>query len=1173
MSQPHQRDRAASGRSSSRVRCGIAAGFAAAVLCFAAAGFARAQDIAAAAIGPVARAQIAALLAEKEARTPAQQKIDSRLLLTIDARRPLARFPVLHSLARPLPEADGRLIVDIDLFDGDAVAEVVAVLEQAGAEIVSTSARFRAIRARVDPRELEAVAAAPNVRFIQSRQEFDTNKNTTSEGDVTHRADLARSTYGYTGAGQKVCAISDGVDSLAGRQATGDLPAVVDILPGQAGSGDEGAAMLEIIHDLAPGARLGYATAVGGLAAFAQNVLDLADPAKGACGIIVDDISYSVESPFQDGAVAQAVNTVTAAGVAYFSSAANSGNLDSGNSGVWEGTFNAPGALTSGLIPGHVLHEFAAGVTQNVALDTAPHVALHWADPAGASTTDYDLYVLNATGTAILASSTNTQNGTQNPFEYTGASGTYPAGSRVIIAKKNGEPDRMFWMNWYRGELTHGTAGATKGHSAASNAFSVAATPVNAPGPYPGTFSGTDMVETFSSDGPRRIFFDFAGNLLPGAPAGNFTSSGGVERLKPDITAADGVATSTSGFNPFFGTSAAAPHAAAIAALLKQAFPAWTLAQLRTALTTSAIDIQGPGWDRNSGAGIVMPQAALLANAAPPIAGLLVSAAAPAEVNGNGNGLLDAGEDWKFDITLANIGGVAGSGIVATLVSNTSGVVVTSPPVSYPAIAVNASAANPAGTPFRFSAFNLPCGQDIRFTLSVVTAQSAAPQAFELLLPAALGAPLTFSYTGPSVAIPDGIGANQAGATATVNLPVAGVPAAIGDVDLRIDGLAACTPNNAANAGIDHAYVGDLVVGLRAPDATLVNAIDRINRGGTQGPNLCNATLDDQSAGPALGAATSAAAPFAGSWTAASPLAAFRGLGANGTWQLRATDFYDLLTGHINRFSVIIRPFACAPASRTVTMTAAKSVTGTFAPGGAVVYIVTLTNTGNGVQADNPGDEYVDVLPGQLTLTPGATWAGKGTLTTSGNTVRWNGALNVGESVVLTIAATVKPGAAGLTVTSQGTAAYDANHDGANDTNLLTDDAGAGGAADPTVFAVSGVPANLDVDGNGSYDALTDGLMLLRYLFNLTGPPLVSSALGEGAQRIDAPVVLAYLTSIRALLDVDDDGTPDALTDGLLILRYLFGLRGAALINNAVTPGAPRSLEPDIVLYLQGLTP
>ena len=373
MSQPRQRGTGASGRSSSRIRGVIAA----AAIWLTGAGSAQAQDLAADAIGPVARAQIAALLAEKDARTPAQQKIDSRLLLAIDARRPLARFPVLHSLARPLPEADGRVVVDIDLFDGDALADVVAVLAQAGAEIVSTSARFRAIRARVDPQELETVAAAPNVRFIQSRQEFNTNKNTTSEGDVTHRADLARSTYGYTGAGQKVCAISDGVDSLAGRQATGDLPAIVDILPGQAGTGDEGSAMLEIIYDLAPGARLGYATAHGGVAAFAQNILDLADPAMGACSIIVDDISYTVESPFQDGAVAQAVNTVTAAGVPFFSSAANSGNLDSGNSGVWEGTFNAPNGLTNGLIPGHVLHEFAPGVTQNVTLDTAPHVALH----------------------------------------------------------------------------------------------------------------------------------------------------------------------------------------------------------------------------------------------------------------------------------------------------------------------------------------------------------------------------------------------------------------------------------------------------------------------------------------------------------------------------------------------------------------------------------------------------------------------------------------------------------------------------------------------------------------------------------------------------------------------------------------------------------------------------
>src|SRR5262249_35797900 len=153
---------------------------------------------------------------------------------------------------------------------------------------------------------------------------FDTNKLTTSEGDTTHRANTVRSTLGYSGNGQKVCVLSDGVDSRFALQSTGDLPPILDILPGQTGNGDEGSAMLEIIFDLAPGAKLGFATAEGGLASFAQNILDLGNPAKGNCNVIVDDVSYPDEPVFQDGIVAAAVNTVTAAGVLYFSSAGNS---------------------------------------------------------------------------------------------------------------------------------------------------------------------------------------------------------------------------------------------------------------------------------------------------------------------------------------------------------------------------------------------------------------------------------------------------------------------------------------------------------------------------------------------------------------------------------------------------------------------------------------------------------------------------------------------------------------------------------------------------------------------------------------------------------------------------------------------------------------------------------
>ena len=132
-----------------------------------------------------------------------------------------------------------------------------------------------------------------------------------SEGDLTHGAAEARGFFGTTGAGVKVGVISDGVASLAALQASGDLPDV-QVLPGQAGSGNEGSAMLEIVHDLAPEADLAFATANPNEAQLAQNILDLA---AAGCNVIVDDVIYLDESPFQDGPVAQAVNSAASAGI------------------------------------------------------------------------------------------------------------------------------------------------------------------------------------------------------------------------------------------------------------------------------------------------------------------------------------------------------------------------------------------------------------------------------------------------------------------------------------------------------------------------------------------------------------------------------------------------------------------------------------------------------------------------------------------------------------------------------------------------------------------------------------------------------------------------------------------------------------------------------------------
>ena len=125
--------------------------------------------------------------------------------------------------------------------------------------------------------------------------------------------------------------------------------------------------------------------------------------------------------------------------------------------------------------------------------------------------------------------------------------------------------------------------------------------------------------------------------------------------------------------------------------------------------------------------------------------------------------------------------------------------------------------------------------------------------------------------------------------------------------------------------------------------------------------------------------------------------------------------------------------------------------------------------------------------------------------------------------------------------------------------------------ADPG--ACGGIAATLDIDNSGHYDALTDGLLVLRYLFGLSGAALTNSALAAGAKRTDPVDVATYMNNIRPLLDVDANGQADALTDGLLLLRYLFGLRGNALIAAAIGPGAARNTAPLVEAYLQSVMP
>ena len=559
-------------------------------------------------ISETALQQIRALWEEKAARTAVQHKIGSHLLYAVKQQRGEAIADGAPALRPALAvDASNRVLVDIAAPVGDPVASTIG---QLGGEVVHAFPRYAAIRAWLPVDALEIIAALPDVRSIRRAAEPRHRQLTRSEGDIAERANLARSAFGIDGGGVKVGVLSDSIDFLSTVHATGDVGAVT-VLPGQSGIDTcppagtspctgEGTALLELVWDLAPGASLYFATADGGDAAMATNIQALR---AAGCDIIADDIAYLDEPVFQDGVIAQAVNTVTTDGALYVSAAGNGGNDDDDTSGTWEGDF----AASSTTVPvsgggSEVLHDFGGGnlldqiTTQ---LNPGGFVMLQWSDAFGASANDYDLFLLNAAGTAVIAASTDTQNGSGDPFEGIDTSAIRNTnGLQLVIGQFSGAT-RFLHLDTNGGGLAIHTAGEIYGHPTAANALSVAAVSaarLTVP------FTSNAVVEPFSSDGPRRIFYQPDGT--PTTP-GNFLSTGGTVRQEPVAAAADGVAVSTPDFNPFYGTSAAAAHAAGIAALVKSANPALSAAQVQTILTSTALDIEAPGIDRDSGSGIL----------------------------------------------------------------------------------------------------------------------------------------------------------------------------------------------------------------------------------------------------------------------------------------------------------------------------------------------------------------------------------------------------------------------------------------------------------------------------------------------------------------------------------------------------------------------------------------
>jgi subtilisin family serine protease len=476
-------------------------------------------------------------------------------------------------------DAGGRVQVDVSVVDTSDAA--LSALRQHDLDIEIVNVDLGIVEGWVPVAHLEALAAEPIVSKVRPPSYASRRTGSvTSQGDAIHRCNAARA-GGITGAGVTVGVISDGVSGLAASQASGNLGAVSVLSPG---SGDEGTAMLEIVHDCAPGAALAFSTGAPTSLAFISAVSGLR---SAGARIIVDDLGFYGEPFFEDGPVA-ASDRVAGAAVLRVSAAGNDRKAH----------YRSPfvPSLFDPEVPG-TRHDFGGGDTLmrfDVPGGTVATVILQWANRFGAAGDDYDLCVRDTGGT-LVGCSVDVQDGNDDPIEALDLTCSAPAGSscagdvQVTLFSGVARTLELFCLRCQLAEFAV-PAGSIVGHPGGPEVLAVAAAPASNPA----------IIEPFSSAGPAAIQFP--------APA---------SRPKPDLTGIDGVTTSRPGFAPFFGTSAAAPHVAAVAALVYQKNGTLTPAQARAILTASAVNLLGAGFDADSGFGRADAVNALAATALP----------------------------------------------------------------------------------------------------------------------------------------------------------------------------------------------------------------------------------------------------------------------------------------------------------------------------------------------------------------------------------------------------------------------------------------------------------------------------------------------------------------------------------------------------------------------------
>src|SRR5215472_7463475 len=281
--------------------------------------------------------QIATIQQIKQNFTPAQNKMDSALAFaSVGQKSPAMVSAFSTAMPRLATTTTGKVVVDVHGTVSPALAQAI---KNAGGDVLYSSTRWNSIHAALPLAGIDAIASRSDVVRINKAPFPRTGIGSlTSQGYLAHRAKQVVEQQGITGAGVNVGILSDSASlaRIAALKASGDLPATASVLPGQSGAPntDEGAAMMEIVYDMAPGSNQIFATAFTSEASFADNIIALQ---QAGCKVIADDVAYSDEGVFQDTIVAQAVNQVVANGTTYFSSAGNSGSKLNNNSSTYEG--------------------------------------------------------------------------------------------------------------------------------------------------------------------------------------------------------------------------------------------------------------------------------------------------------------------------------------------------------------------------------------------------------------------------------------------------------------------------------------------------------------------------------------------------------------------------------------------------------------------------------------------------------------------------------------------------------------------------------------------------------------------------------------------------------------------------------------------------------------------